>query len=242
MEPSELTDLRAQLKNWNCYGLDEDCLRNEYQKWFDNFIIGTQTTFNYCFAFNILNENLFNVVIEQLTSNSSFPSRQNYLNNLGCMSILPNLIKFLESSIDLENVYSAQDRLTVMRSVFRNSQQGFDAVLYVLDNQYAEISEILGNDFATLLIDISQYVNPSSLASFTTLKNKLRAASFLSEENVATIDENVRVLSLWYDENYENIRSWFESGPVRTTSAPPATSTPATTTTGPISTTTVILF
>lgn len=226
-EHTDITDLRNQLRNWNCHALDGACLLNEYQKWFNYNSTNTPSSFDFCFAMTLLDTAPFNQILTAITTDVNYPPRGNYLDSLGCNRNEENLKLLLDASIDRSNNLSEGERMKIIRNVFSKSHLGLKTTINFIDDKHAEISAINATQFVPLFTQLVQYINPDSLIDFIRLRDKLDAAGYLATDEFSLINVIYSRTQTWYATNFELIKSFFDSysEPITTTTITSTTTT-----------------
>lgn len=139
-EPSKRTSLRSSTKSWNCLALDDDCLNNELAKLLQFFSAGISASFDYCHALRNVDGEVYAAIVNGVTRNSAYPTRTNYLNNLGCSLDRDNLRRFLQTVLDPTNNLSATERQNVLTNTIRRSVLALETTIEFIDENYAEIN------------------------------------------------------------------------------------------------------
>lgn len=139
-EPSVRTSLRSSTRSWNCLALNENCLNNEQQKLLQFYTNGTSASFDYCDALRNVDDEIYSAIVSAVATNSSYPTRTNYLNNLGCALERENLKRFLEITLDSSNILSANERQNAFTNTVGRSVVAWETTIEFIDENYAAIN------------------------------------------------------------------------------------------------------
>lgn len=139
-ESSVTTSLRSSTKSWNCLALNEACLTNEYEKFLQFYNTGSSASFDYCHALRNLNSVTYQSIVDGVARDANYPSRTNYLNNLGCSLDKENLRKFLESALDSSNTLTATQRQSIFTNTAGRSSVALETTIEFIDGNYAAIN------------------------------------------------------------------------------------------------------
>lgn len=139
-EPSVRTSLRSSTKSWNCLALDEGCLDNEHDKLLQFYNTGTSASFDYCDGLRNIDGAFYSAIVTGVATVSGYPSRTNYLNNLGCSLDRVKLSEFLAIILDTSNTLSATERQNVLINTMRRSVLGLETTIEFIDANYVQIN------------------------------------------------------------------------------------------------------
>lgn len=138
-ESSVSTSLRSSTKSWNCLALNAACLSIEYVKFILFYNTGSSASFDYCHALRNLNAEFYQTIVNGVATNSNYPSRTNYLNNLGCSVDKENLKTFLEITLDSSNTLTADQRQSIFINTMGRSSVALETTIEFIDQNYATI-------------------------------------------------------------------------------------------------------
>lgn len=141
-EPSVRTSLRSSTKSWNCLALNEACVTTEYEKFLQFFNTGSSASFDYCHALRNVNDDTYQAIVNGVAIDSNYPSRTNYLNNLGCSMVKENLQKFLGIAIDSSNTLTANQRQSIFTNTMGRSSVALETTIEFIDGNYAAINTL----------------------------------------------------------------------------------------------------
>lgn len=140
-EPSVSASLRSSIKPWNCLALNEGCLNHEREKLLQFLNTGTSEPFDYCYALRNIDEEYYEIV-DGVATNSAFPSRSNYLANLGCSLKKEYVRYFLEIALDSSNILVQSERQNVLTNTMVRSVVALETTIEFIDENYAELNTL----------------------------------------------------------------------------------------------------
>jgi hypothetical protein len=231
-EPSYYMSLRNSVKKWSCTAWDENCLNNEYQKWLTFFTTSTAgASFDYCFALVNINADTFSEILTGITTNATYPSRNNYLRYLGCNQNEMNLQTLLMAAINTGNILSTQERVNLIRSVFQAGSKGTQAFFHFADVYFFELLTVSPTEFVNTLAQLATFTNTEcSINTLMLLSSHVLEYELITKEERARVSNTYKSTAIpWNNRNYDVIESFFENY-----SSPVIAETTSTTTTTPM--------
>lgn len=141
-EPSVRTSLRSSTKSWNCVALNDYCLNVERTKLVQFYSTGSSASFDYCYALRTLNDETFSAIVAGVSSNVNFPTRNSYLQNLGCSLVKENLKTFLAIALNASNTLSANERQNIFTNTVARSVVALDTTIEFIDENYAALNAL----------------------------------------------------------------------------------------------------
>jgi len=138
-ESSSVKSLRTSTKAWNCRVLGVKCLAHELLKLKKYLSSRKKFSIDFCAAFRHLDEKTFCSLINLVAMDSKFENRENFLNNLGCSLNKNNLRKFLEISINSNNILTENERKNIMKNTSGKSVIALNITLEFIRDNYSKI-------------------------------------------------------------------------------------------------------
>lgn len=138
-EPSARTSLRSSTKSWNCLALNEYCLNHERGKLTQFYNTGSSASFDYCAGFRNINDEIYLAIVDGVALNSSYTSRSNYLQYLGCSLRKVNLISFFTITLE-SNILSASERQNIFTNSLIRSVVALDTTIEFIDTHYEALN------------------------------------------------------------------------------------------------------
>jgi hypothetical protein len=211
-EHYDQTSLRNSVRKWSCTVWDEECLNFEHEKW-EKFR-RNQTdlnSFNFCFAMINLDMNTFNEILDGITKNVDYPSRDSYLINLGCNTNYTNLMNLLMSTIDFNNILSNSERLLMMRSALSGGYQGMTALFHFIDVHFIPVVSLGREEFVETVIQMSRTVTSEcQINTLALLRNHAVEYGFINQDERRLITAGLNAAVAWNAKNLDLIDDWFE--------------------------------
>lgn len=228
-EPSSYSSLRSSVKKWNCIVWDEDCLNNEYQKWWTFYSTNISgESFNFCFALTNLDIATFSEILIGITNDVNYPSRNNYLRYLGCNQNTTNLNALLHSVIDMNNVLTNEERINLLKSVFQAGYKGTQAYFYFLDVYFAEVKAIDPDEYGKTMLELAPYISSEcSIITLVFMQTHSVMFGLITRDESNAISEATSVAVAWNARNFEIVQNWFDytyNDPVTTSTTSSTTS------------------
>lgn len=140
-EASLSASLRNAIKPWNCLALNEDCVHHEREKLLEFFSTGTSKSFDYCYALRHIDEEYYEIV-DGVATNSAYPSRSNYLANLGCSLRKEHVRYFLEIALNSSNILVQSERQNVLTNTMIRSVVALETTIEFIDENYSELNSL----------------------------------------------------------------------------------------------------
>ncbi|KAL7036928.1 hypothetical protein ACKWTF_009000 [Chironomus riparius] len=214
--------LRSYTKQWSCQSLDGNCFIREYLKFIAYYNGTGEVNFNYCYAMKFIEDSIFAQIVLNVTSNSAYPNREGFIQNLGCSLNSDNLYMLQSQVLNNVSTLSKNERQSILISMFSNSEIGLEMALSFIDSFHMQLSSYL--DLSTVMNVMSGYINGEvKTATFRGIVEKLKSSQLLSEEHDTTIKSTLDSNEKWNKANYYDIALFFEL--IEPTTQAPTTAT-----------------
>ncbi|KAG5681338.1 hypothetical protein PVAND_010783 [Polypedilum vanderplanki] len=166
----------------------------------------------------------FNKIKDKLHASKDVEYRLRIISSLGCYPDREILIEFLNSTVENDGKFKASEYLHTLRSMYTKSNEGIDAVLTFLENNFEIfIAKSKNKDIIEIIIkEIARKIFNDELAvKFTNLLENLNIDNDLTLILLSQISENID----WRKSSSVNqIRTWFQRN-IETTIEPTEEST-----------------
>ncbi|KAJ6597318.1 Aminopeptidase N [Pseudolycoriella hygida] len=218
-ESSVTTSLRNSIKSWNCLALADPCLSNEYTKFLQFYNTNTSASFDYCHALRNVNGATYEALVNGVARDSSYVTRSNYLNNLGCSLNEEDLKKFLAITLDTTNVLTANERQNILVNTMGRSIIALDTTIQFIDANYAALTTLVSS-FSNVLVSLAAFVNSDENVNKLEelISRALDSATFINPSQIRSVYVNN---FKWQEDNFEAIDNWFTSLTTTTTTTAP---------------------
>lgn len=228
-EAIEITQLRLRVKTLNCYALDEVCLQHELDKLIKYYENETENAIpEFCSAFRLANQTLFDHYVNELTTNVSLAQRNVIARTIHC-TLNKDFAELLTVIVeDKLNILTSTERTNIVQNLLTN-EAGFDAAMAYLDRNLAEINLFTSQ----LAVAVNSIENSNKLNE---LIEKALIEEVLTNEAAQIIKTTVENNLLWHQKHSETLREFFIASETTTVVVP--TTTDALTTTSSSTTTT----
>ncbi|XP_070500227.1 aminopeptidase N-like isoform X2 [Chironomus tepperi] len=209
-ESSSIKSLRISTKAWNCRVLGVKCLTHELLKLKKYLSTRKKIPIDFCAAFRNLDEKTFDYLINLVSINLQFENRENFLNTFGCSLNENNLRKFLEMSINYDNVLTEIERKNILKNTPGKSVPALNITLeFIRENYIIICSRMTSSSINEILLAISACINTHlHISELEAIMLKFMRDKVINEENLLCIRKQYLGNIKWQSDNYNAVESW----------------------------------
>ncbi|KAL7038737.1 hypothetical protein ACKWTF_009675 [Chironomus riparius] len=209
-ESSTVKSLRISTKTWNCRVLGVKCLAHEMLKLKKYLSTRKKLSIDYCAAFRNLDEETFYSLTNLVSMNMQFENRENFLNSLGCSLNKNNLRKFLEMSINYDNILTENERKNILKNTSGKSVIALNVTLEFIGENYTQIcKKISSSTMYEILLSISSCINSHlHISELEAIMTKLVKDELINEDNILSIRKRYLENIKWQSDNYNAVENW----------------------------------
>lgn len=207
-EPTNIRNLRNQVKTYNCYALDEDCLSHELEKLMlyrkDSALHPVP---DFCSAFRNANILIYSHYLNELAENPELPYRSRIASSIGC-SLNEMWLDVAVSVVnDQENLLTDPERVEIINNMLISSTVGFKVAFDYIESNPEKISFFHFN-LATAVNTQAYHDRLKKILDIALAEN------FITESNAELLKSSISTNLDWQRKHLSSVIEFFE-GPTQ---------------------------